>query len=78
MRTSDHDRGYEPRLHRRHGTPSPGSDAALDENGTGLRRVLLQSSRTGVRACGGQRVEVLLLTVEAAEDAGVAGADESG
>ena len=72
------DRGYEPGLRRCHGKPSPGSDATLDENGMAMTRVLLQSSRKGVRACGGQRVEVLLLTVEAAEDAGVAGADESG
>jgi len=70
----DHDRGYEPRLRRRHGTLSPESDEALDENGVCYCRV----RGRGVRASGGQRVEVLLLTVEAAEDAGVAGADESG
>ena len=72
---SDQDRGYEPRLHRRQGTPLPGSDAALNENGTGMRRVRrVRGQRCG--ASGSQRVKAVLLAVEATVDVAVAGADE--
>ena len=71
----DHGRGYEPGLRRRHGTPSPGSDAALDENGLGMTCVLLQRAQSEVRGNQGA-VEAVLLAVQAAVDVAVAGADE--